>query len=185
MLRFIIAAVLVILAAALFVRDRLEATTVLVAATDLEAGHPLASTDVREVEAPRTVVPPAALPSISSVDGQILASAMGTGEILTSSRVEIPAESESGDMRTVSVPVPDRGTLALLRPGAVVDIFSASPTAFSQPDLPLAAGAKVKEVPRDSRGESAGTVAIQVPTAIAPTLAAAAIEGPVSIVLVE
>ncbi|ANI93031.1 SAF domain-containing protein [Dietzia timorensis] len=184
-LRSIGALLLVLLAAALFVRDRMGTTTVLVATTDLVEGHQLAMSDVREVEAQVSVVPSSALLSWSEVEGQVLASPMGAGEILSSSRVDVPSDHTSDELRTVSVPVPDKGTLALLHPGAVVDIFSATPEPGSQTTRALAAGAKVKEVPRDSRGESAGTVAIQVPTGDAPAVAAAAVESPVILVLAE
>ena len=182
-LRTVAAALLLVLAAALFVRERLDTTTVHVTAADLDEGHSLSSADVREVEVPASVAPPAALHSWPEVDGRVLVSAMGEGEILTASRVDAPTDSDSDAVRTVSVPVPDKGTLALLHPGATVDVFSATSTTDAASNQLLAAGAKVKEVPHDSHGEMAGTVAIQVPTAVAPAVAAAAVEGPVILIV--
>lgn len=184
-LRAIGAALLVLLAAVLFVRERMDSATVFVAAADLGEGHLLSLSDVREIDAPGSAVPASALLSLPDIEGQVLASPIGKGEILTASRVDVPADKGSDEVRTVSVPVPDKGTLAMLHPGAVVDIFSATPGTGTEPNFALATGAKVKEVPRDSRGESAGTVAIQVPTTAAPTVAAAAVESPVVLVLVE
>ncbi|HJE90865.1 MAG TPA: SAF domain-containing protein [Dietzia timorensis] len=184
-LRSIGAVLLVLLAAALFVRDRLDTATVLVAAADLGEGHPLVPADVREVEAPGSLVPASALLSWTEIEERVLASAMGEGEILTASRLDVPEERGSDEVRTVSIPVPDKGTLAMLHPGAVVDIFSSTPGPGGEANQAIATGAKVKEVPRDSRGESAGTVAIQVPTGDAPAVAAAAVESPVILVLVE
>ena len=184
-LRSIGAVLLLLLAAALLVRDRLDTATVLVAAADLGEGHPLVPADVREVEAPGSLVPASALLSWTEIEERVLASAMGEGEILTASRLDVPEERGSAEVRTVSIPVPDKGTLALLHPGAVVDIFSSTPGSGDEGNHAIAAGAKVTEVPRDSRGGSAGTVAIQVPTVDAPAVAAAAVESPVILVLVE
>lgn len=176
---------LLILAAAVFAKDRLGSSTAFVASTDLPKGHVLSADDLRQVTASASLIPEAAVSATADLAGRELISAMNAGEVFTASRLDAPTDTRSADLRTVSVPIPDRGTLAMLHPGAIVDIFSAPPTMESGASRALATGVQVTEVPRDSRGESAGTVAIQVPAGDAATVAAAALEQPVIIVFVE
>lgn len=184
-LRILAAALLLVLAATLFARDKVSSVTVYVAASDLPKGHVLASEDLRQLSAPGSLVPATSVVSLAEASGRELVSAMGAGEILTAARLDAPAGEAPADVRTVSVPIPDRGTLALLHPGSIVDIFSAPMNDEIGASHALTSGAQVKEVPRDSRGEPAGTVAIQVPTADSAAVASAALNNPLIIVLVE
>ena len=184
-LRIIAAALLLVLAATLFAKDKISEVTAFVAATDLPKGHVLAREDLRRISAPDSLTPAASVASLADASGRELVSAISEGEILTNSRLDATAGETPADVRIVSVPIPDRGTLALLHPGSIVDIFSAPTNEEIGGSRALTSGAQVKEVPRDSRGEPAGTVAIQVPTADSAYVASAALDEPLIIVLVE
>ncbi|WP_333617648.1 SAF domain-containing protein [Dietzia sp.] len=184
--------------------------TVLVARSDLDAGHVLADSDLSEREAPPELVPESAL-TPEAAAGAALSAPIGRGEILTSGAIAGPRdEPPRGQNRIVSVPVADPGTLPLLREGGTVDVYAGdagsgdftrdlaresprgesgegpgAPASPSLPREPLIAGAIVTKVPHDSRGNTSGTVALSVPAAQAPVLAQAGLEVPLALIIAE
>lgn len=194
---------LLALAAALHLSGGPRTSTALVASSDLAPGHVLSEADLEEIEVPAALVPVAAVDAATAL-GRAVAFPVGGGEILTSVRLDAGIGAPRRDRRIVSIPVPDAGTLALLHPGTNVDVYAmsgdsgahdpaapprvdmppspaAAPAGAPRPEDPLVAGAIVTEVPHDTRGAAAGTVALDVSAGDAPILARASVDGPLAL----
>ena len=152
---------------------------VLAAAHDLPAGAVLGGDDVQTVPLPRSVVPAGVLAAAAPVTGRLVAAPLRRGEPLTDVRL-VGAGLLAGlaDDGLVGVPVrlADAEAAALLQPGDVVDVLSASagPTA-SGPARVAAAAVRVLAVPArgSDTGEGALVLLAASPTAGARRAAAA------------
>ncbi len=161
---------------------------VLAAAHDLPAGAVLGGDDVKAMPLPRSAVPAGVLTAAVPFTGRLVAAPLRRGETLTDVRL-VGAGLLAGlaDDGLVGVPVrlADAEAAALLQPGDVVDVLSASagPTA-SGPAQVAAAAVRVLAVP--ARGSDTGEGAL-VLLAASPTagarLAAAAVQGRLSVVV--
>lgn len=95
---------------------------------DLPAGHRLAADDLTSVPVEPRHAPASRLTDSAGAVGQVLAHSVERGEVLTAARLR-PARELTGlalDERALHVPVSDRGSLALVRPGDRVDVVSAA-----------------------------------------------------------
>ncbi len=99
---------------------------VLVAARDVPAGATLSAGDVRRVRWATSAVPAAAVRE-ADVSGEVVASALSAGELLTTTRLLGPGLLAGRDGDEVAAPVrlADAQVAALLRPGARVDVLAA------------------------------------------------------------
>lgn len=140
-LRRVLAAVLVLLAAALALRPQPSSATVLVAARDLTAGSTLTAADVAVRPVPSGLVPAGVLSEPSSVDGRVLAGAARQGEPITDIRLlgDELARLQAPDEGSATVPVrlSDPDVAELLAPGSTVDVVSvgerdAAPTVLAE-----------------------------------------------------
>jgi len=127
-LRRVLAAMLVLLAAALALRPQPGTTTVLVAAHDLSPGATLTADDVRPQPMPAGLVPAGAATEVSDVDGRVLAGAARRGEPITDVRL-LGAEltrllAPDDGSATVPVRLSDPDVADLLAPGSTVDVVS-------------------------------------------------------------
>lgn len=197
-LRRVAAAVLVLLAAVLAVRPPPQArgeptVPMLVATRDLAPGASLRPVDVRVVQAPESLRPPAALTAADQVAGRVLAGAASRGEPVTRARLVGGENSRlaTGDPDAVAVPVrlADPEVAAILAPGARVDVVTAPPEGRSEAVL-LAANATVVTVRTDEPTAPAqpGTppgrlVVIAVPGESAARLASVSLGQPVAVTL--
>lgn len=105
--------------------EREQAVTV---TRDLPAGHRLAADDLTSVPVEPRHAPASRLTDSAGAVGQVLAHSVERGEVLTAARLR-PARELTGlslDERALHVPVSDRGSLALVRPGDRVDVVSAA-----------------------------------------------------------
>jgi pilus assembly protein CpaB len=127
MIRRLVAAVLVLLAAALVVRPEPGTTVVLVAGRDLVPGSTLRATDLERRALPAELVPAGAITELSDVDGRVLASAVRRGEpitdvaVLSNELTKLLAAGE--DAATVPVRLSDPDVAGLLSSGATVDVI--------------------------------------------------------------
>ena len=95
---------------------------------DLPAGYRLAADDLTSVPVEPRHAPASRLTDSAGAVGQVLAHSVERGEVLTAARLR-PARELTGlalDERALHVPVSDRGSLALVRPGDRVDVVSAA-----------------------------------------------------------
>lgn len=105
--------------------EREQAVTV---TRDLPAGHRLAADDLTSVPVEPRHAPASRLTDSAGAVEQVLAHSVERGEVLTAARLR-PARELTGlslDERALHVPVSDRGSLALVRPGDRVDVVSAA-----------------------------------------------------------
>lgn len=101
---------------------------VVVASTDLGAGHRLEADDLSVVPIDAQAAPASRLGEASAALGQVLAAPMERGEMVTASRLRPSSALRElpGGARALHVPVADSGTVALVRPGDRVDVVSAA-----------------------------------------------------------
>jgi len=157
-------------------------TAVVVAARDLQPGEPVGPGDVRVVERPAAIVPPAAVHELP--EGQVVRTAVFEGEALVVERLApagvrgLAATLERGT-RAVAIPV-EPGTAPPLQVGDVVDVLVALPpeAAGGGPaGFALTSDAVVVDV-----GDHAVTVAVG--RSVAPRIAVALGQGAVTLALV-
>lgn len=123
---------------------------VLVAADDLGAGRVLTAEDLRIQRLPRDAVPRGALSDPGRLVGQVLAGPARGGEPLTDVRILGPdlLAGYGASMVATAVRVADAGTLALVRPGDVVDLHASSLSAAGTATArTVATGVRVITVP--------------------------------------
>lgn len=104
----------------------LDGIPVLVATRDLPAGAQVATEDLRVVRVPPDAVPDRAVTDPATAAGAVLAGALGTGEVLTTTRLHGPGllvGAPEGSV-AVSVPVADPTILGSLRPGDRVRLLA-------------------------------------------------------------
>lgn len=146
---------------------------VLVATSDLPAGHVLDAADVAEVNGPVAVLPEAALDDGTSVAGAPLARAVAAGAVLTSLDVAATRAGPDESHRWMSLPIDETATPPLF-PGDRVDVVSADP--FEGATTYAAIGITVVDV-----GE--GAVVVEVSPAQAADLTSVLVTGILVIVL--
>lgn len=174
--------------------------SVLVAARDVPAGTTLSAGDVRRVRWTPSAVPAVAVRD-GEVSGEVVASALSAGELLTTTRLLGPGLLAGRDGDEVAAPVrlADAQVSALLRPGARIDVLAA--VDGDRTARTVARGATVLAVPAaaaQSRGLLTGTgdasgaaadsvggglVLLAVDASTAAELAQAAARGVLSVVL--
>lgn len=149
---------------------------VLVARTDLAAGHRLDTHDLRRASFdPDTV--PAGL--ADHPVGQVLASPLRQGEPVTDARLVGPALTLESGLVAVPVRLPDAGAVALLHVGDRIDVLGADPKSGTA--RILVSGAVVLALPADpsqsaSNGLTGRLVVVGAPEEGATTLAAASVQ---------
>jgi Flp pilus assembly protein CpaB len=181
--------------------------TVLVAAHDLPAGGALQAGDLSPVRRPSSDLPASAVQTAAAAVGQVLATPLQAGELLTTSRLVGPGLLSGRPTGDVAAPVrvADGAASALLRPGSRVDVLVTVADAASA--RTVARGATVLAVPSGSGagGESSGgsgggsgggllgggptdpaqggLLLLAVPASTATELAQAAATGPLSFLI--
>ena len=163
---------------------------VLTAAHDLPTGTVLGTDDLRVVRRPETALPDGALTTPSQVRGGTVAGPVRRGEVLTDVRLAGAAALRGLAAGTVAAPVrlADAESVALLRPGDVVDVLAAGADAGVQARL-VAAAVRVLTVPRTARGVLAvgaadgALVLVATTPQTAARLAAAAVTERLSVVV--
>lgn len=102
------------------------ATSVVVAARDLAAGHELAAGDVRVVRLPGEAAPARALSTAADATGRTLSGPVGAGEPVTAARLTGPGILVGQPVGTVAahVAVADPASTAMLRRGDRVSVIS-------------------------------------------------------------
>lgn len=170
---------------------------VIAAEHDLAGGTLLTDAELIPVALPPELVPAGAFRSSEELIGQVLAAPLRRGETLTDVRVVGPALVASYGARVVAAPVriADAATVALLRPGDVIDVLAAaapeagreSATAAAQL---VASAVPVLALPRERTGafdaggaETGALVVIAASESAAARLASAAVTSRLSVVI--
>jgi pilus assembly protein CpaB len=165
---------------------------VLAAARDLPAGAPLVERDLRPLALPPDAVPEGALRPGAAVLGRAPAGPVRRGEALTDVRLVGPGLLDALGPGLVATPVriADAGSVGLLRPGDRVDVLAArAPTVAEAGGAarasPVVQGVRVLTVPSAEDGGLADGALVVLATREpeATALAAAAVDGPLSVVL--
>lgn len=166
---------------ATFASGREASGVALVAAGDLAAGHRVEAADLRVAHLDPALVPPAALADDSAAVGQVLAAPVSAGEFVTRTRLR-PAASLASlppSTRAIHVPLPDIGSIALVRPGDRVDLVAVTTGAVVGSDLLVLAVDAPQEggsgLAATGRSAAAGLV-VAVPPAQLTKLVPAAVE---------
>lgn len=192
-LRRLLAAMLVLLAAALALRPQPGTATVLVASRDLTPGSTLTRADVVAKPMPAELVPQGAVTEPSDVDGRVLAGAARRGEAITDVRL-LGSElarlaAPDGEAASVPVRLADPDVAELLAPGSRVDVVSvgerdARPTVLAEGATVLAvlepASGGISAVGRGQRGR---LVVVVLPRQAATQVAAASLSQNVTVTL--
>lgn len=179
-----IAAVLVLLAAVLWLRPVADrASPMLVAARALAPGVDLSTSDVRVVRAPPEAVPRAAFTDPEAVAGRVLTGAASEGEPITEARLVGPSAIGPG-AAAVPVRLADPAVAELVRPGSRVDIVSSDSKAGDT--VVLARDATVVTVRRDDQvngGRRGSLLLIALARDSAARIASISLERPVTVTL--
>ncbi|GAA3992532.1 SAF domain-containing protein [Allokutzneria multivorans] len=142
LLRRLLTALLVALAAFLACAPPAESVHVLVAARDLAPGAVLNADDVRPHAFTTDSVPDGALPVATTVSGRLLVGAARRGEPLTDLRLAGPELTglATGDVNGAAVAVrpADPGVADLLRAGSRVDVIAQESTVLAEDAVVLA-----------------------------------------------
>jgi pilus assembly protein CpaB len=195
MLRRVVAAVLVLVAAALALRPQPGLTTVLVAAHDLAPGSTLVAADVRAQQVPAELVPAGAITDVSGVDGRVLAGAARQGEPITDVRL-LGAQlarllAPDPESATVPLRLSDPEVAGLLAPGSAVDVVGVSehehePTVLAERAMVLAVveDAAAASVGRGLAANQRGRlVVVTLPRRAATQVAAASLSQSITVPL--
>lgn len=107
-------------------RPQPDAVAVVVSTEHLPVGAALGANQTAVRHAPAELVPADAVGADTDLQGAIVASVLGPGEILTEAdlRAASVLHGRTETERSVFVPVPDRAVLAALSPGDAVDLHS-------------------------------------------------------------
>lgn len=169
---------------------------VLTAAADLRWGAAVGPSDVTVTRVPASAVPSGALTSVEEARGRLLTSPVRRGEAITDVRLVGPALLRERGLVATGVRIADAGLVALLRPGAVIDVLGAtSDDAFDRPvDIGIgevvASEVRVLAVPggtRSALGDTSGgaLVVVAVTPAQAVRLAAAQAQRRLSLIVLS
>lgn len=176
--RAVAIALVAIAAAQLLFGAAREDPAVLVFARDVAPGAALTADDVELRRLPGDAVPEGALRDADLVDGQLLAAAAASGEVVTSTRLVGPDlaaalvadEPEGEAFSMVPVPVAEADVIPLLTHGARVDVVGQGPRT-------VATGGRVV-----TTGEE-GTVLVLLRQSDAEEVAASSLSEPLTLVL--
>lgn len=176
--RAVAIALVAIAAAQLLFGAAREDPAVLVFARDVAPGAALTADDVELRRLPADAVPAGALRDADLVDGQLLAAAAASGEVVTSTRLVGPDlaaalvadEPEGEAFSMVPVPVAEADVIPLLTHGARVDVVGQGPRT-------VATGGRVV-----TTGEE-GTVLVLLRQSDAEEVAASSLSEPLTLVL--
>jgi Flp pilus assembly protein CpaB len=192
-LRRIVAALLVLLAAVLALRPEPGTVTVLVAAHDLVPGGTLVEADLVQRELPATVVPAGAMTDLAALTGRVLASAARAGEPITDVRLVGPElvalQAPDGGTATVPVRLSDPDVAELLHPGAKVDVVSVGerdtePTVLAeQATVVTVLDEQRSTFGRQGRSQQGRLVVVVLPRQAATRVAAASLSQPLTVTL--
>lgn len=193
-LRRLLAAALVLVAAVIALRPQPGTATILVAAHDLRPGATLTPSDVRTRPVPAELVPSGALRRPADVDGRVLTGAARGGEPITDvrllgdelARLLAPREGTA----TVPVRLADPDVVRVLAPGSVVDVVGVDgpdgrPTVLAEQASVLAvldehAGSGLGAT---SRGQQGRLIVVLLPRAAATQVAAASLSQSLTVTL--
>lgn len=156
-------------------------SVLIVAVTDLPAGHVLAAGDLAAITVPPDAVPDGAARTADAIVGRRLALPMRRREALTDVRLlDGPLlHLLGGDSRAVPVRVADPAVARLVVAGALVDVYAGNDVGTAA--TVVAAGVRVLQV---TAGERDGAlVVVAADPATAARLAVAATTGSLSIAL--
>ncbi|WP_086820104.1 SAF domain-containing protein [Allokutzneria sp. NRRL B-24872] len=185
LLRRLLTALLVALAAFLACAPPAESVRVLVAARDLAPGAVLTADDVRPHAFTTDSVPDGALPVAATVSGRLLVGAARRGEPLTDLRLAGPELTGlvTGDANGAAVAVrpADPGVADLLRAGSRVDVIAQESAVLAEDAVVLAVRGE-----KDARGlanRAERLVVLALTREDATRVAAAGLTRPVAITL--
>lgn len=182
LLRRVAAALLVLLALALTVREATgQDPSAVVFARDVPAGAAVTADDVSSVRVPPHLLPADALTDPGEVEGRVVTAAAQSGEIATKHRfIEIgPAGTDvSGITHLVPVRLAEPEVIPLLHHGDTVDVVTHAPDS-GLPET-IAAGAKVILA---SAQDTPGTLLVALPADDARAVAAASLGSPLAVVI--
>jgi pilus assembly protein CpaB len=136
---------------------------VVTAAHDLMAGAVLATGDVRVSQWPAALRPASAIASAKNAIGRRVVSAVGTGEVITLTRV-VGSELTTGlppGLIAVPIPLVDSAAAGLIRAGDHVDLLS-PPQDSSHPAAMIASGVLVLAVIAAGTGVNASSAQLVV-----------------------
>jgi len=163
-----------------------DSVTVVVAAHELASGDRISADDVREIDIPGQFVPASALTSLDEAVGATLTGAQTAGSVLTAASLmgARPGDA-SADERLVPFRITDAGVAALLHVGDRISVVGS--TSDGGP-VDLATDVRVAALPASAdddftTGESGALVVVATDPGTAATLAAAASQMRMSIVL--
>jgi Flp pilus assembly protein CpaB len=160
-----------------------EVETVAVAARDLRGGTRLAAEDVDRVDLPPAAVPDGAYPPSDAPVGRLLAAPVRRGEPLTDAAVVGPGLASALPTGQVLTSIQVASTTALLvRPGDLVDVLAGGAGAGSAVDV-VAGSASVIAVPRAGGDAQARAVVLAVDETEALSVAQAALVAPLQVVV--
>lgn len=177
-----LAAVLVIVAVALFFTPDRDQVAVYVATRNIAAGEPVGETDFRRAHVPEAAVPATAA-DFDPTRADAAVAPITTGEIMTPARVLHPLSAAhlGGDGATlVPVTLQSPDVAALVQHGDTVAVIAA--TREADPEI-LAETARVALPAFESDTRSAATIVVAVDSATAVRIAAAATAAPLTVVI--
>ncbi|MEP9393943.1 SAF domain-containing protein [Gordonia sp. VNK1] len=160
-------------------------TSVLVAAHDLAPGHALVAADLRQQSVPVELVPEGALRLAADGEAHTVTGPIGSGEIVTGSRLlspRLPVQlTGDDDARLVPVRLADDTVASLVRAGDVVDVLTADTDV-------LATGAIVAVVPTavgasPTRASATPPILLAMGRTAAHRVAGAGLDVPLAVVL--
>ncbi len=160
-------------------------TDVVAAATTLPPGHQLSAADLHVVAVPVGLVPDEAITDPDQAVGRTLTGALTRGQFLTAPDLVRPKSRPDG-LVTTPVRLADAEVVALLQVGDEIDVLAADPRTGTS--TVIAQGARISAIPASESGGMLGggsasqLVLVEVSPEVAAALAAAAVNGPLSVV---
>lgn len=166
--------------------------TLVVAKTDLPAGHTIVEADVVEVTVPADSPLLPTAPSRDDVIGQTTVGRLSGGDVLAKSRLLDSAVAQTPGYAAVPLRLPDAALLAFLRPGMLLDLVWDPSGLGNEPARVVARGVRVlvtsEEPERDggllaASAQASDLILVEVPTEKVVAVAEAQGSGTISIVL--
>jgi Flp pilus assembly protein CpaB len=162
--------------------DAPPATRVLTVTRDLAAGAAVTASDVRATSVPVALRPAGALRDPAQAVGRLVAGPVRRGEALTDVRLLGAALLPPGTEVALPVRLAEPATAALVVAGDRVDVLSAAPDGRSTAEL-VAGGLRVLAVPDLAGAGDGALLVLAAPRPAAGRLAAAAVNGSLSVVV--
>lgn len=158
---------------------------VVATATALAPGHQLTAADLRVVAVPLGLVPDEAITDPDEAVGRTVTGALTRGQLLTAPALVRPSLRPDG-LVTSPVRLADAQVVALLQVGDQIDVLAADPRTGAS--TVVAKDARISAIPAADPGgmlggdSSSQLVLVEVTAEVAAALAAAAVNGPLSVV---